>query len=161
MFASAPPIDADVSFVYATHVACLPFRFASHIRPSYFLAVLQMLVVNLITMNIIIAVLNARYGKLTQTFSRERYEQWLTLCLADFVFKREMIRGGRCRAFLLHVQSQSRLSFVERSQLWLMIVAEYIVRCSRILPFTRECDGWPGSIAGSATRRNIGSGYRD
>lgn len=147
MFASAPPIDADVSFVYATHVVWLLFRFASHICPSYFLSVLQMLVVNLITLNIIIAVLNTRYGRLTQTFSRERYEQWLTLCLADFVFKREMIRGGRCRAFLLHVQSQSHdqkmfhrpLSFVENWQLRLMIAAEYIVRCSRSLSVTCEC----------------------
>jgi hypothetical protein len=106
-----------------------------------------MLVVNLITLNIIIAVLNTRYGRLTQTFSRERYEQWLTLCLADFVFKREMIRGGRCRAFLLHVQSQSHdqkmfhrpLSFVENWQLRLMIAAEYIVRCSRSLSVTCEC----------------------
>jgi hypothetical protein len=169
MFASAPPIDADVSFVYTTHVACLLFRFASHFCYRYFLAVLQMLVVNLITMNIIIAVLNSRYGKLTLTFSREKYEQWLTLCLADFVFKREMIRGGRCRAFLLHVQSQSLdrksfkrpLSFVESLQLRLMIAAEYIVRCSHILPLTCECDGRPGNIAGLATLRNIGSGYRN
>jgi hypothetical protein len=81
-------------------------------------------------------VLNTRYAILTETFSRERYEQWLTLCLADFVFKREMIRGGRCRAFLLYVQSQNssikqnggQLSFIELQQLKLMIAAEYIVR---------------------------------
>ena len=105
-----------------------------------------MIVLNLIVMNIIIAVLNSRYGILTQEFSREKYEQWLTKCLSDFIFNRNMIRGGRCRAFLLYILESSSaaaqnaspadsqngsqnisLSAVEKLQVGLMIAAEAFI----------------------------------
>ncbi len=102
-----------------------------------------MIVLNLIVMNIIIAVLNSRYGILTQEFSREKYEQWLTKCLSDFIFNRNMIRGGRCRAFLLYILESSSaadqnaslpadsqnisLSAVEKLQVSLMIAAEAFI----------------------------------
>ncbi len=87
-----------------------------------------MLVVNLITLNITIAVLSTRYSALTEEFSREKYEQWLTKCLADYIFKSSLIRGGRCRAFLLHVRDfEKELSAVEQVQLRLMAAAESFV----------------------------------
>jgi hypothetical protein len=130
MFNNAPPIGSDISFV----CVCLAGLFLPFVLPSvspvvcrYFLCTLQMIVVNLITLNIIIAVLNTRYGKLTHTFSREKYEQWLTQCLSDHVFKRNMIRGGRCRAFLLHVLQFGHPTNVEKLQLRFMLAAEQVI----------------------------------
>lgn len=141
MFSNAPPIGSDISFVCVCVAVCsicagislincvfLPLVLASvSSLCRYFLCTLQYMVVNLITLNIIIAVLNTRYGKLTQTFSREKYEQWLTQCLSDHVFKRNMIRGGRCRAFLLHVLQFGQTSNVEKLQLRFMIAAEQAI----------------------------------
>jgi hypothetical protein len=92
-----------------------------------------MIVVNLIMLNIIIAVLNTRYGRLTEKFSKHRYEQWLTQCLSDHVFKQNMIRGGRCMAFLLHVRDVhfEQLSYIERQQLNFMIVTERFLTSKR------------------------------
>jgi hypothetical protein len=84
-------------------------------------------VVNLITLNITIAVLSTRYSALTEEFSREKYDQWLTKCLADYIFKSSLIRGGRCRAFLLYVRDFEQLSAVEQLQLRLMAAAEAFV----------------------------------
>jgi hypothetical protein len=80
-------------------------------------------------LNIIVAVLNTRYGKLTEKFSRVKYEMWLTQCLSDHVFKRNMMRGGRCRAFLLHVleSDDDDLSFIEIHQLRFMIAVENFI----------------------------------
>ncbi len=103
------------------------FLLRTHVAVRYFLTTLQLLVVNLITLNITIAVLTTRYTALTQEFSREKYERWLTKRFADAVFKQSLIRGGRCRAFLLHVRECGQLSRVEVLQLNLMTtVEEYI-----------------------------------
>ncbi len=123
-----------------------------------------MIVLNLITMNIIIAVLNSRYSILTHQFSREKYEQWLTKCLSDFIFNRNMIRGGRCRAFLLHVRDFERSTAAEKLQLRLMIAAEaFITRkntCVRSL--TRRL---PPTLRSSLSRfprylRNLNPSFR-
>ncbi len=99
-----------------------------------------MIVLNLIVMNIIIAVLNSRYSILTRQFSREKYEKWLTKCLSDFVFNRNLVRGGRCREFLLHICDMKRSSAVERFQLRLMIAVEgYIERKNMCAPPCRVC----------------------
>ena len=127
---------------------------------------LQLLVVNLVTLNITIAVLSTRYDALTSEFSRAKYEQWLTKCLADFIFKRSLIRGGRCRAFLLHLSDADRneqlLSGVERLQLRLMTIAE------AYLSQRRWCDAdvrvlvlsnrHSLCVSGSAALWRIGSG---
>jgi hypothetical protein len=142
MFRNAPPINNDLSFVCVVIITGDFYSFSSimircrlsHVAViSYFLTTLQYLVVNFIMLNIIIAVLNTRYGRLTEKFSRVQYEMWLTGCLSDHVFKQNMIRGGRCRAFLLHVLdfNQDQLSYIEIQQLRFMIYVESFISRNR------------------------------